>query len=173
MKLPIFAMMSVPFTSNPRQSRPRCVAQAGRGTAPQPKARSEAEDGSEQTFLVREERLHAGGRKFGQSRCGQTGERQRPDGNERIDTRPCMARRGIQGNGIGQDADIMDTGERVLEDHLGSGSVLSQGIASGARHRSGVGVSVPSAGRRQSVDRSSAQTGDRLPSHPRHSGREA
>lgn len=39
-------------------------------------------------FLVREERRHAGGRKSGQSRCGKTGERQRPDGSERIDTRP-------------------------------------------------------------------------------------
>lgn len=46
------------------------------------------------TFLVREERRHAGGRKFGQSRCGKTGERQRPDGNERIDTRPRLAAEG-------------------------------------------------------------------------------
>src|SRR3546814_4946522 len=56
LKLPIFAMMCVPFTSGPRQSRPRCAGRAGRQTAPQPKARSEAEDGSDQTFLVRGER---------------------------------------------------------------------------------------------------------------------
>lgn len=36
-----------------------------------------------------------------------------------------MARRGIQRNGIGQDPDIKDSGERVLEDHLGSGLALS------------------------------------------------
>src|SRR3546814_8545964 len=70
LKLPIFAMMCVTFTSGPRQSRPRCAGRAGRQTAPQPKARSEAEDGSDQTFLVRGERRNAGGRKSGQSRCG-------------------------------------------------------------------------------------------------------
>ena len=37
-----------------------------------------------------------------------------------------MARRGIQRNGIGQDPDIKDSGERVLEDRLGSGPVLSR-----------------------------------------------
>src|SRR3546814_958855 len=36
-----------------------------------------------------------------------------------------MARGGIQMNGIGQDPDIKDSGERVLEDHLGSGLALS------------------------------------------------
>src|SRR3546814_3949544 len=36
-----------------------------------------------------------------------------------------MARGGIQRNGIGQDPDIKDSGERVLEDHLGSGLALS------------------------------------------------
>jgi hypothetical protein len=34
-----------------------------------------AKDGGHGTFLVREERRHAGGRKFQDRRCGQAGER--------------------------------------------------------------------------------------------------
>jgi hypothetical protein len=85
-----------------------------------------------------------------------------------------MARRGILGNGIGQDSGIKDSGDRVLEDRVGSGPVLSRK----ASHRvpaTGLGSACrfQGPGKRQSVDRSSAQTGDRLPSHQRHSGREA
>ena len=85
-----------------------------------------------------------------------------------------MARRGIQRNGIGQDPDIKDSGERVLEDCLGSGPVLSR-KASRRVAVTGLGRRVGSKcrERRQSVDRSSAQTGDRLPSYQRHSSREA
>ncbi len=42
-----------------------------------------------------------------------------------------MARRGIQRNGIGQDPDIKESGERVLEDCLGSGPVLSRKASHG------------------------------------------
>jgi hypothetical protein len=51
------------------------------------------------TFLAREERRYAGGRKSGKSRCGKTGEHQRPDGNERIDTRPRLAAAGDWNSG--------------------------------------------------------------------------
>ncbi|ABF54335.1 hypothetical protein Sala_2629 [Sphingopyxis alaskensis RB2256] len=85
-----------------------------------------------------------------------------------------MARREIQGNGIGQDPDIKDSGERVLEDCLGSGPVLSR-TASHRVPATGLGSACrfQAPGRRQSVGRSSAQTGDRLLSHHRHSSREA
>jgi len=97
--------------------------------------------------LVREERRHAGGRKSGQSRCGKTGERQRPDGSERIDTRPRLAA-GVIGTALAMTG-IRVSGEQRWKtaSALDPALPMSRKYRIGCRHRPAVGGRVSSAGR--------------------------
>src|SRR3546814_10821174 len=68
LNVPILAMMHS-FLGSDRTIAVSMRIEGQRGPAVQPGARSKAEDGARPSFLFREERRHAGGRKRGARGC--------------------------------------------------------------------------------------------------------